>query len=67
MLFEINVYGDGQIYVTKVHRKPQYHTLIYLDSYDELREVLKDYGANSIEEDIRNIEKAEMMEEVRCW
>ncbi len=67
MLFEINVNTDGQIYVTKVYKKPDYATLTYLSSYDELRKALKDCGADRIEEDVKEIEKAEMMEEVRCW
>ncbi|MFP4243406.1 MAG: hypothetical protein ACLFTW_15670 [Chitinispirillaceae bacterium] len=67
MLFEVRVNEDGDIYVTKVYRKPLYPTLLYLSSYDELKKTLEDYGADRIEEDVREVERAEMVEEVRCW
>lgn len=67
MLYQIKVYEDGDVYVTKKKQKPPFATLLYLDSIEEVRRELKDYDVRQLDEDIAEIEKAGYNEEVRCY
>ncbi len=67
MFYKIQVYDDGDVYVTKVmHRDPN-GLYLYFKDLDSLRTELVEYWLNELDEDIREIEHAEMGEEVRCY
>lgn len=67
MFYKIQVYDDGDVYVTKVLQKDPCGSYLYFEELGRLRKELVDYGSNEVDEDISDIERAEMGEEVRCW
>ena len=67
LFYKIQVYEDGDVYVTKTTSKSCCDGLLYLESIEELRAELLDYDVREIEEDIKEIESAAMYEEIRCY
>lgn len=67
MFYKIQVYDDGDVYVTKVQKKDPYGMYLYFEDPDSLRRELVDYWLREVDEDIRDIERAEVGEEVRCY
>jgi hypothetical protein len=67
MFYEIKVDDDGDIFVTKLPKKPSCSPNLVKDSLAAIRAELEDYGARRIEEDIAEIEAAGLHEEVRCY
>jgi hypothetical protein len=67
MVLEIEVFDDGDIFVTKRHKMPQLPTLLYFTTYEELKKELISYEVRDIDEDIKSIKDAEFNEAVRCY
>jgi hypothetical protein len=67
MVFEIEVFDDGDVYVTKRLQEPEFPTLLYLHDYERLKKELIDYGVEELEEDILEIQKADFDEPVKCY
>jgi hypothetical protein len=67
MLYKIQVYDDGDVYVTKVPKRDPYGLYLYFEDLDSLRRELIDYWLQEADEDLSEIERAEMGEEVRCY
>jgi hypothetical protein len=67
MLYKIQVYDDGDVFVTKVPKKDPYGLYLYFEDLDSLRSELIEYWLQDVEEDIREIERAVVGEEVRCY
>jgi len=66
MYYRIHVYDDGDVVVSK-HTEPKaWDSNLYLDSIEELREELADYGVDNLDAVIQEIQKADLAEEIEC-
>ena len=65
--YKIQVYDDGDVYVTETLNKEDWVTYLYRDTIDEMRKEFIDYDVQELEEDIKEIENAEINQEVRCY
>ena len=67
MFYQIQVYPDGDIYVTKRHSKNDFDGLLYLSTLEALEKELADYDVENVAENIQSIKDAAINEEVRCY
>jgi hypothetical protein len=54
-------------YVTKVPKKDPYGLYLYFEDLESLRRELIEYWLQDVDEDLREIERAVVGEEVRCY
>ena len=67
MFYKIQVYEDGDVYVTKVPTQDPCGQFLYFEDLESLRRELIEYEVRCVDEDIKDIKAAEMFEEVRCY
>lgn len=66
MNYKIEVFEDGDIYVTKLEKRLLFDSSLHLKTLNKLRSELENYGVNQVNEDIQRITCAEINEPVQC-
>jgi hypothetical protein len=67
MFYKVEVFDDGDIFITKTESKKDDAKYLHIDSKKKLRDELIEYGVNEIVEDLHNIDNAKMNQPIQCF
>lgn len=67
MIYKVEVFDDGDIFVTKTASKKEKTKYLYFDSEKKLRDELIEYGVNEIDKNINSIASTKMNKPVQCY
>ena len=67
MIYKIEVFGDGDVFITKLPRRQTIETCLCLTGLNEVQAELRDYGVQEMENDLKEIKESKLFESVRCF